>query len=167
VVPEELGAFDVQWADQPNVVLYGCNTGNLAGDPPFAQSIADEFGVPTKAPTTSSHFEFGGPRGVEQVPDKPGKMVEYKTTPTAINGRLAQIDKLVKDMARTRTVKKGFLMIIKADQEFAEARGRFDRHVRWLNRVLADPRLTIADREAKQAKVAALVKRVQQLSIQR
>lgn len=164
LIAEDLGEYKVQWAGEPTVVLYGCNTGNPAGNPAFAQTVADEFGVPVKGPTTSSHFEFGGTWGVQQVPDKPGKVVEYKPTPTAINGHLAEADRLVKAMAVTRTVKNGFLNVFKADQEFAEMRITFDRHVQWLTRVLADTRITIADRDAKKAKLAAHVKRVKQLS---
>jgi hypothetical protein len=66
-------------------------------------------------------------------------------------------------MSVTRTVRKGFLNSTKADMEFAQDRIAFHRHLGWLNHVLADSRMTIADREAKKAKVAQLTAKVEQM----
>ena len=163
VVPEELGDYQIRWADQPSVVLYGCNTGNPVGSPAFAQSVSDAFGVPVTGPTMSSHFEFGGGFGPRQVPDRPGKMATYTPTRSAIERNLTQAEALVNQIASRMTVKGGLLAVVKANQEAFELRSRLDRNAKWLQRVLSDQRVAIADRAALQAKLRALVKRADTL----
>jgi hypothetical protein len=163
VVPQELGDYQIRWADQPSVVLYGCNTGNPVGSPAFAQSVSDAFGVPVTGPTTSSHFEFGGGFGPRQVPDRPGKMATYAPTRSAIERNLTQAEALVNRIASRMTVKGGLLAVVKANQEAFELRSRLDRNAKWLQRVLSDQRVAIADRATLQAKLRALVKRADTL----
>lgn len=163
VVPEELGDYDIRWADQPSVVLYGCNTGNPVGSPAFAQSASDAFGVPVTGPTTSSHFEPRRPWGLQQVPDRPGTMATYTPTRSAIERNMTQAQALVNRIASRVKVKGGLLTIMKATQEAYALRGRLDRNVTWLQRVLADPRVTVPDRAALRARLKALVKRADAL----
>jgi hypothetical protein len=160
VEPGDLGAYDVTWADAPAVVLYGCNTG--AGAAPIAQAMSDEFGVEVVAPTKSTHFQFG--QDTRQVPDTGGRMAEFKPSSITIDIHLAELDRLVTAMARTRTVSKGFMNMMKADAELADLRARIDREVVWLNRALSYERADLPDRAAKQAEVAAAVARVRQLA---
>ncbi len=159
VAPEELGDYDVQWGDQPNIVLYGCNTGNPAGAPAFAQSVSDAFGVPVRGPTTSSHFDFGGPFGATQVPDKPGKMQEYMPTPAEIESHMKEVERIVNLIALKMKAKGGLPFIIKSIQDAFALREQVDSHVKWLNRVLGDSRFSISDRSITKTKLASLVQR--------
>jgi uncharacterized protein DUF4157 len=163
VVPEELGDYNVQFAEEPTVVLYGCNTGNPKGSPAFAQSVSDAFGVPVKGPTTSSHFEFGGPYGTSQVPDKPGKMVEYAPTQSAIDGHVKEIERRVSAIAVNMKTKGGLLQMMKSTQKAYTLRAELNRQVEWLNRVLGDKRYATPDRIQLRDRVAELVKRADSL----
>lgn len=163
LIKEDLGNYKIQFADQPTVVFYGCNIGNPSGiplgDPPFAQQLSDEFGVRVVAPTTSSHFA-PGPFGLSQVPDKPGVMREFTPSAGAVDARLKQAESLVDQIvAKVKQAKGGLLKVIKATQEAYALQARLDQQLRWLNRVLADPRFTVADRAARQSRVDALTKR--------
>ncbi|HET8662451.1 MAG TPA: DUF4157 domain-containing protein [Micromonosporaceae bacterium] len=163
LIKEDLGDYRIQFADQPTVVFYGCNIGNLSGvpfgDPPFAQQFSDEFGVRVVASTTSSHFA-PGPFGLSQVPDKPGVMKEFTPSAGAVDARLKQAESLVDQIvAKVKQAKGGLLKVIKATQEAYALQARLDQQLRWLNRVLADPRFPVADRAARKSQVDALAKR--------
>jgi len=163
LIKEDLGDYQIRFADQPTVVFYGCNIGNLSGvpfgDPPFAQQLSDELGVRVVASTTSSHFA-PGPFGLSQVPDKPGVMREFTPSAGAVDARLKQAESLVDQIvAKVKQAKGGLLKVIKATQEAYALQARLDQQLRWLNRVLADPRFPVADRAAQQSRVDALAKR--------
>jgi hypothetical protein len=163
VVPSELGDYQVQWADQPSVVLYGCKTGNPVGSPPFAQSVSDAFGVPVTGSTTTTEFDFTGPWGAKQVPVRPGRMVEFTPTRTAIDDHMRQAESVVKRIVSLRSVKGGLVHMSAANHKALALRSEFNRHAEWLQRVLSDPRFTIAERARLRERVRVLVKRARAL----
>jgi hypothetical protein len=161
--PGDLDDYKVQWADDPSVVLYGCNVGNDKAGAPMAQSTADKWGVPVTAPSTSSHFDPGG-FGTVQVPDKGGKMNTFKPRESTVDEHLKAIADIVKTMsARQITKKRGVLAHIRGSQDMARLRAQLDPHTTWLNRVLGNPKIAVPDRENKIAQLAELIKRADKL----
>ncbi|HET8683085.1 MAG TPA: hypothetical protein VFM54_14630 [Micromonosporaceae bacterium] len=77
-------------------------------------------------------------------------------TPVDHNVGQGLVDQIV---AKVKQAKGGLLQVIKATQEAYALQARHDQQLRWLNRVLADPRFTVADRAARQSRVDALAKR--------
>lgn len=159
LIAEDLGNYAITWAAEPNVVLYGCNTGNPAGSPAFAQTVSDAFGVPVKAPATSSHFQFGGAWGVQQVPDTPGAMKDFAPSTLTLNLHMNEVERIANLIVLKMKTKGGLLSIIKATQDAQALRGQLAPHVTWLNQVLGDTRSSIPDRAALLAKVADFVRR--------
>jgi hypothetical protein len=158
LVPADLGDYDIAWGAQPTVTLYGCNTGNASGSPAFAQSVADAFGVPVKAPTTSSHFEFGGSFGTRQVPDKPGKVKEFLPTATGLQAHLGAVEWLSQEIVAKMKTKGGLLHIMKATQDASALRDQMNPHLKIISQELGDTRVDVPNRAGLQAKVARLVK---------
>jgi Domain of unknown function (DUF4157)/Domain of unknown function (DUF4347) len=157
--PGDLANYHVHWAAEPEVVLYGCNTGNPAGSVPFAQSMSDEFGVPVKGSTVGTHFVSGGQFGLREVPDRPGQVKEFMPSPSLVGTHTAEVERLTNLIIAKLTMKGGLLTVMKSRRDASALRAQMERHLTWLQQVLGDTRLAIPDRTVVQAKVAALVKR--------
>ena len=116
LIKEDLGNYDIDFADDAAVVFYGCNIGNVQQalpDPTFAQQFSDAFGVGVTASTKSTHFENKG--GWHQVPDTGGKMLDFTPTPTKVQAEVASYKTLLKQLITKKAelatpVKKGGLI---------------------------------------------------------
>jgi hypothetical protein len=162
--PSDLGDYQVRWAEDPRVFLYGCNVGNDRAGAPMAQSTADSWGVPVTAPTTTSHFDPGG-FGTTQVPDKGGKMKTFTPRASTVDEHLAAVASMVDTMgSRVITRRRGLLAHIRGSMDMARLRARLDPHVAWLNRVLGNEKTPVPDREKKIARLAALIRRADALA---
>lgn len=162
--PSDLGDYNVRWAEDPRVVLYGCNVGNDKAGPPMAQSTADSWGVSVTAPNTTSHFDPGG-FGTAQVPDKGGKMKTFTPRESTVDEHLTAIADIVDRMSsRVITKKRGVLAHIRGSMDMARLRAQLDPHTTWLNRVLGNEKTPVPDREKKIARLAALIKRADALT---
>ncbi|GIH10404.1 hypothetical protein Rhe02_84710 [Rhizocola hellebori] len=162
--PADLDDYKVQWAEDPSVVLYGCNVGNDKAGAPMAQSTADKWGVPVTAPSTTSHFDPGG-FGTMQVPDKGGKMNTFTPGASSVDEHLTAIADIVKTMSsREMTKKRGLVASVRGSLDMARLRAQLDPHLEWLNRVLGNRKVPVPDREAKIARLAALIKRADALA---
>lgn len=161
---EDLSNYHVHWAAEPEVVLYGCNTGNRtelsADSPPFAQSMSDKFGVPVKGSTVGTHFVYGGPFGVREVPDRPGKVQEFTPSSSLVGDRTAEVERLSNQIVAKLSMKGGGLLAVMKNRSDVNAlRAQMEQDITWLRQVIGDTRLAVPDRAAVQAKIAALVKR--------
>lgn len=124
---DDLGGYQIDFAEDAIVVLYGCNIGNVdsadAGRP-FAQDIADQFGVTVTASTRSTHFENKG--GWHQVPDAGGRMLDFTPDPTVarteIEGYLRLVAELGQARARLAAPKRGGLLSVMYQEARLQAR---------------------------------------------
>jgi len=161
LTPEDLANYHIHWAAEPEVVLYGCQTGKSGSEPgslPFAQSMSDALGVPVKGSTTYTHFA-SGQFGLRQVPDKPGKIKEFTPSASLVGTHMTEVERLANLIMVKLTMKGGLLTAMKNRSDASALRAQMEQHLAWLQQVLGDTRLAIPDRAAVQAKVAALVKR--------
>jgi hypothetical protein len=81
----DLGGYNLAFAEDAVVTLYGCNIGNAkkaAGNQPFAQDMSDQYGVSVTASTKSTHFDQTN--GWHQIPDAGGKMRDFTPTETTV-----------------------------------------------------------------------------------
>jgi hypothetical protein len=163
LIPEDLANYHVHWAAEPEVVLYGCNTGNRTrlspGSVPCAQSMSDEFGVPVKGSTVGTHFVSGGQFGLREVPDRPGQVKEFMPNSSLVGTHTAEVERLTNLIIAKLAMKGGLLTVMKSRRDANALRAQMEQHLAWLQQALGDTRLAIPDRTAVQARVAALVKR--------